>query len=186
MAEDLRDNDRVRAVTQKVRRARPPEGVDVDLLGQARRLRGLGDHTGDAPCAHHSAATVKPEDVGRGGELRQKFRPRLFEINAQELDRLFSKGHEPFFPALALHAQRGAVKVHVEDGQGQRLAPTDAGRVDRFQQGPVADALRAREIGNGQHALNLFFREHGPEKRHAPWGCATGAPGCRRPRSCLP
>ena len=73
VAEDLRDHDRVRAVAQQVRRARPAEGVKIDLLGNARRLRVPAYGCADAFLVHARAGLIQPEGVRRGANFGRSF-----------------------------------------------------------------------------------------------------------------
>ncbi len=131
MAKDLGDDGGMRAAAQHLRCAGSAHGVGV---GYDSGLFGADfyDMT-DALGLNAFPAAIEPEGVGCRHEFRQEAWPRLLEVKAQELNGVFAEWDQALFAELALDLDRGAVEVHVVDGETGRLVSAHAGGVKDFE-----------------------------------------------------
>lgn len=80
-------------------------------------------------------------------------------------------GHNTVLPAFAA-AHDDDAPLEIEGGQGQvdELLPAQAGSVEKLQEGSVAKADLAREVGEHEDPLRLPRSEHRPRQgSHNPW-----------------
>ena len=85
----------------------------------------------------------------------QNIGPALFDVLHDGLARKLAKRYQPFFVALARHAQHSFVQAQMKGLEPDQLADPQAAGVHHFQHGAVALPQRRYFTGRGQQRFNL-------------------------------
>jgi len=111
-----------------------------------------------------------------GIRLQHQLGPHLFEVAPDPVDGPRAERHIPILASLALaHRERAVLQIHIVESELDQLGAADAARVQRFQDGPVAQRfgvevpLIIRALRERHHLLDLLAREdvRGQASMHA-------------------
>src|SRR3989338_146292 len=135
MAEQLLDAAQIRTVLQQVRGETVPKTVRTDRPGQAAERDVLLQEP--VHLAHGDAAALLADEDGVG-HLELLGPPGQVGLDGLE-GRRADRAQTLFLPLAAHHDRAGNI-VDILKIQADEFADPDAGGVERFQQGPVAQA----------------------------------------------
>ena len=158
MPKQLLNEPDVRAVLQHVRRARVPEQVATALVADARRIDRAADPVADVLIAEPLA--VARQELGPLLGANFQPGPRLFQVAAQPMKRMFAQRHDTVFLALPLpDREQAALAVEVVEVQPDQFTAPDAGGVERLEDRPIPYPQRIGHVGHVQDGQHFSERE---------------------------
>jgi hypothetical protein len=117
----------------------------VFLDDKPERLSG---HGCSPACDEEGVAVAGAQQGGAGG----------FQVAVYPVLGFIPHGHEPVFAALAhIDPHHALVQAHIEQVEADEFADAQAGGIEGFQHGAVAQAQGAVFIGGMQQVVNLVF-----------------------------